>query len=98
MSLKQHLVTTLREFKDKSPDELVISIENEFARSEIIDFTEKFLYLEKCMDTPETFFVQNCTDEEQKYNTMLAMFVAGDWRDASLYAMPKKTESKCLIK
>ena len=60
-------------------------VEDTFIRFNISDSCPKADHLIEAMGNPKVFFSQSSNDTENRYSTILAMFLTGEWKMNKLY-------------
>jgi hypothetical protein len=60
-------------------------VEDTFNRFNLSDFSEKTNHLIGAMGNPKIFFSRGNDGDENRYATVLAMFLTGEWKMNKLY-------------
>ena len=60
-------------------------VDDTFSRFGISDYSPKTDHLIEAMGKPELFFSDGGNDIEGRYNTVLSMFLTGEWKMNKLY-------------
>jgi len=60
-------------------------VEDTFSRYYISDYSQKADHIVQAMGNPVLFFSEGDMDMESRYDTVLAMFLTGEWKMNRLY-------------
>jgi len=60
-------------------------VEDTFTRFNTSDCSQKTNHLIEAMGKPTLFFSEGDIDTEERYNTVLSMFLTGEWKMNKLY-------------
>jgi len=60
-------------------------VEDTFSRFSTSDFSRRTDHLIKAMGSPKLFFSEGDIDIESRYDTVLSMFLTGEWKMNKLY-------------
>jgi len=60
-------------------------VEDIFTRFDICEYSQKADHIVDAMGNPELFFSEGSMDPEDRYATVLSMFLTGEWKLNRLY-------------
>ena len=79
MELNKIVVGALQQCDTKN------QVEDIFIRFDICNYSQKAAHIINAMGDPELFFSEGDIDPEDRYATVLSMFLTGEWKMNKLY-------------